>query len=225
LCGQRSVLYFGNNSFINKNEINKKARIMKKVAIVLLLFLSFVSLVSAQCNQINPCCCQTEQGSGQKKCYVDGWCCNIGHPVREYWDQISCYSFNVYVFGPATLIVGNPTFVNLNIENSGGLADSYSISYVVDSPNPTQILVNLDRTEVGPVAPGQTEMLQPKVTLLFAGARGDIIFYVRSKNAGEKTATYTILQSDMFTSLPEFNSAILFLLVGVSTFIFYRRAK
>lgn len=196
---------------------------MKKIILTMILFLFvFVNIVSAYfrgCEPDTPCCCRPSPESPEKRCYVSGVCCNIGGS-NEYWDPESCYNFDVWVSGPSTLVVGEPTDISLYIKNTGALTDSYDISYKVD-PSNSFIIVNLDQTNSGDVSQGEIKVLTPTVTVLFSGASGEVNFRIRSVNRGlQKNAVYKINESELFVSLPEFSTIFVIALVVASVIIF-----
>lgn len=206
---------------------------MKKIVYFLsflfLFFSYFMDLALSECSPYTPCCCQEYPG-GDDKCFTDGFCCLFGE--EQYWNPNSCYDFKFWVEPKQVMFtVGRKTTVNLYIQNTGGYADNYNITYEkydVNPPNPSLIQVDMsDISPVNDVARGEIRRVYPMITVLEISTTGKVFFNATSqtdKNIYRNT-TLTVLPSEFAASLPEFDFFGLTGLVILAGFVYYKKRK
>ena len=206
---------------------------MKKLIFFLIIFFLFlfnlIDLVIPVCTPAAPCCCR-DSNSGEKRCWNSGFCCKKDTP-EEYWDQVGCYDFRVWV-EPKSMIftVGKKTRVNLYIENTAelGYPDSYDIDYIINSDNPALIHVDMSNI-LYPIEldSGEIKTLYPMITVLSKGGTGNVIFNVTSEGNSEvyRNASLNILQGNLPISLPEFSILNLFVIIVLAGVIFFYNSK
>lgn len=202
-----------------------KKRICFSISFIF-LFIILINHVLALCTSQDPCCCQTYPESGQKRCYNSGVCCDVGSP-DEFWDPETCYNFNLTVSRPKVFRVGQETPITLYLKNTGAYTDNYYLSNTTSSPNPQLIILEFSVDEVSDVAPGETRLLNPKITCLSATATGDINFTARSESypLRERSALFSIIECGLPLSLPEFNDILILAIILSSTLIYYFKKK
>jgi len=117
------------------------------------------------------------------------------------------------------------------IQNTGGYADNYNITYEkydVNPPNPSLIQVDMsDISPVNDVARGEIRRVYPMITVLEISTTGKVFFNATSqtdKNIYRNT-TLTVLPSEFAASLPEFDFFGLTGLVILAGFVYYKKRK
>ena len=186
------------------------------------LIQGIVSSVNPSCSSTSPCCCYTTQGGAQRRCYSTGVCCAIGTP-DEYWSSGSCYSATIIATGPGIYAIGQKTPITILITNNGAYADTYNLSYTIESSNPNLIILDITGATTLTVGAGQTGNVVPTVTVLSTGVSGKIIVNVTSVSDPTqwRTANVTIIEGYLPFSLPEFSSVWIILIIVLSGFAFY----
>ncbi len=197
--------------------------------ILILAFILSSSILSdttlAACTSQSPCCCQTYQESGQRRCFNSGLCCDIG-TTNEFWNPTSCYNFTIDVSYSGFFRIGQKSPISVIITNLGAYTDSYSLTYQIDSINPQFILLETNgATQLNGVARLETAAVKPKVTILSTLASGNILVNITSMTDPRisKLVSILIIGGDLPYSLPEFNFLALIIILGAAGMIYYKK--
>ena len=193
---------------------------MRRIFLFIILFLMITT------SSVYSAFCCKDPSTGQDKCYAtgDGECCG------GYW-YLSCYNVEINVASSGIFRVGQKTQVIVYIKNTGYYTDSYTLSYSINSPFSSQILVDMTgATQISNLTPGEIKRVYPRITILSSLVTGTITFTVQSqsKPSLQRSATLTILESDAYLSLPEFSTIFLIqltLFVGVVYCFLTRKQK